>query len=166
MNTIEKYRQEKKKIEKQIEEKLNKRKIICYHCTRLTQDDYKSIKENGLIALTKKSQIDRIKKIGLDKEEEVQIIKNLKIKDISNREGQIHFVYSLKSIDFGCMPFFKFWGGESIYDNINEFETAKKKILSISKPYVIKFTVKYSDICNGFFMENMKKKLKYGKIDR
>lgn len=64
------------------------------------------------------------------------------------------------------MPSFKFWGGESIYDNINEFETAKKKILSISKPYVIKFTVKYSDICNGFFMENMKKKLKYGKIDR
>lgn len=54
MNTIEKYRQEKKKIEKQIEEKLNKRKIICYHCTRLTQDDYKSIKKNGLIALTKK----------------------------------------------------------------------------------------------------------------
>lgn len=166
VNTIEKYMQEKKQIEGQIEENLNKRKIVCYHCTRLTRDDYKSIKKNGLIVLTKKSQIDRIKKIGLNKEEEDQIIKTLKMKDLFNREGQIHFVYSLKSIDFGCVPFFKHWGGESIYGNINEFETAKKKISSISKPYVIKFAVKYSDICNDFFMENMKKKLKYEKINR
>lgn len=158
--------EEKKQIEGQIEENLNKRKIVCYHCTRLTRDEYKLIKENGLIVLTKKSQIDRIKKIGLNKEEEAQIIKTLKMKDIFNRKGQIHFIYSLKSIDFGCVPFFKHWGGESIYDNINGFETAKKKILGISEPYIIKFNVKYSDICSAFFIENMKKKLKYGKIDR
>lgn len=74
VNTIEKYMEEKKQIEGQIEENLNKRKIVFYHCTRLTRDDYKLIKENGLIVLTKKSQIDRIKKIGLNKEEEAQII--------------------------------------------------------------------------------------------
>lgn len=62
IDEIEKYKKELELLENQIKDNLNIRRVICYHCTRLTQADYNSIKENGLIALTKENQIDRIKK--------------------------------------------------------------------------------------------------------
>ena len=116
--------------------------------------------------MTKEGQIERIKKLKLDENDKNQLIENIRIEDLSSRENQIHFIYSLKSIDFGCIPFLENWGGESICYNVNKFESIREKIIDISEPYIIKFAIKYSDMCAGFFIENMKKRLKYGKIYR
>lgn len=56
------YNQQKSNILKRIQENINSRKIICYHCTRLTKYDYDSIKKSGLIVCSKEKQIKRIKK--------------------------------------------------------------------------------------------------------
>ena len=166
MSVVRKYVEKKEKIQNQIIEELSERKIVCYHCTRLTQAEYYSVKEKGLVVLVKEMQIERIRKLGLDKDEETRLIEDIRMKDLSSRKNQIHFIYSLSSIDTGCIPFLENWGGESICYNIKKFENIKEKIVNISKPYIIKFEIKYSDICANFFIENMKKELKYGKINR
>lgn len=166
MNVIRKYIERKEKIINQIIEELDQRKIACYHCTRLTNDEYYSVREKGLVVLKKERQIERIKKLKLNGNDKNQLIENIKIEDLSSRENQIHFIYSLKSIDTGCIPFLENWGGESICYNINKFENIREKIINNSEPYIIKFAIKYSDMCDNFFIENMKKRLKYGKISR
>ena len=166
MNVIRKYTERKEKIINQIIEELDQRKIACYHCTRLTKDEYYYVKERGLVVLTKEGQVERIKKLNLEENYKNQLIENIKVEDLSSRENQIHFIYSLKSIDFGCIPFLENWGGESICYNVNKFEIIREKIINISEPYIIKFAIKYSDMCAGFFIENMKKRLNYGKIYR
>lgn len=161
---IEKNIEQKKVIENQIKKELDRVGIFGYHCTRLTEDDYSSIKKHGLMILNKENQINRIRKLCLEENDKIQLIENIKEKDLSKREGQIHFVYSLDSIDSGCISFLKFWGGESICYNINNFKTVSKRILEISKPYIVKFRIKYSDIYNATLIENMKTKLKYGRL--
>ena len=139
--------------------------MICWHCTRLTYDDYISIKEQGLNILTKDMQIDRIKQLDISEDNKKNLIREIEKKDFSTRFGQIHFVFSEKTIDSGCIPFFENWGGESIHDIINKHKEIKKQIIEKSKPYLIKVAIEYSKIESNFIIENMSKRFKDNESD-
>ena len=164
MEMFKKFNEERRNIYNNIKDEIGEREAIVYHFTRLTIDDYNSIATNGLKVLRKQEQLDRIEKLEIDKNIKKKMIKVVSKEDFSSREGRIHFIYSLYSIDSGCKPFLENWGGESIYNIIEHDMEIDNKILKIGNPYIIKFKVKCKYFNTGIPIANMQQKLKIGKM--
>lgn len=164
MEMFKRFNKERANIYNNIKDEVDEREAIVYHCTRLTIDEYNSILINGLKILSKQNQLNRIKKLEIDKDIKEKMIKIVKKEDLSNREGRIHFIYSLYSIDSGCEPFLENWGGESIYNIVEHDIAICNKILKIGNPYIIKFKVKCKYFNTSIPIVNMQQKLKSGKM--
>lgn len=165
MTMFNKFSNERTEIYMDIKKETNEREAIVYHFTRLTIDEYNSILKKGLKILSKQNQLKRIEKLGIDQDVKKKAIEVIQKQDFSSREGRIHFIYSLDSMDIGCKPFLENWGGESIY-NIVEHNTAiNNKILKTGNPYIIKFKVKCKYFNTGMPFSNMQKKLKGVKME-
>ena len=164
MEMFKRFNKERPNIYNNIKDEINEREAIVYHFTRLTIDEYNSIAINGLKILNKQNQLNRIKKLEIDKDIKEKMIKVVNKEDFSDREGRIHFIYSLYSIDSGCKPFLENWGGESIYNIVEHDIAIDNKILKIGNPYIIKFKVKCKYFNTGIPIGNMQQKLKRGKM--
>lgn len=68
MEMFKRFNKERANIYNNIKDEINEREAIVYHFTRLTIDEYNSIAINGLKILNKQNQLNRIKKLEIDKD--------------------------------------------------------------------------------------------------
>ena len=129
----------------------NQYNFVCYHITRLTEDELIDIKNNGMKFGNKQFLISRINNLPSGHEDIKELLLNNIELEFSNNsdENNLFFVF------FGCLDlknniadnnsFFNNWGGEAIYRYIDEGDNFSNPILKsvherlqkISKPYLI-----------------------------
>ena len=129
----------------------NQYNCVCYHITRLTENELIDIKNNGIKFGNKEFLISRINNLPSDyKEIKEFLLKNIEV-EFSNESDENNLVFAfygrldLKNNIADNNSFFNNWGGEAIYryidrnDNFSDpfLRRTHEKLQRISKPYLI-----------------------------
>ena len=151
------HKNEYKKILSRLSAILQGHKVMGYHCTRLTDSEIQCIKESGLKVLTDNLIAVRLNDAlteGVLPREAYEHISNsdtLK-KSVSDqgqgrRKGMIWFVASKETLkqSGSVYRFFKFWGGEALYNNHEADKKISPYLKSIGVPCIIKASIPFSE---------------------
>lgn len=153
------------KVDNDIIEKLKKYQTYAYHCTRLV--DVNSVLNYGLVIPSQSSELindfknNIIKSNILDNNEIENLFKNYEFSP--GRGETIHYAGTRMAImeDSGCIPLWKYYGGELLLDILSKtkdrkkYECCVKKILEIGKPYLITLIIDVEEI--KFYLEDIVK---------
>lgn len=96
-----------------------------FHCTRLTKKEIDRILEFGMSLQNKKLLCERIDELVLDKKLSLktsQVLKKFNQADEKNRSNKIWFCFyaPYKAGEYGINRFFRYWGGEALYNSHHE----------------------------------------------
>lgn len=124
---------------------LEGKKLIGYHCTRLTNAEIESIKTYGLAPQNGDLLLNRIDALVFSGEISQEIADRLKIEhsaDDEYRRGMIWFCFFPPVLDaYGVQRFFRSWGGEALYAEHEEDPVTGEVLQSIGMPCVIEALV-------------------------
>lgn len=135
------------------DELFNKR-IIGFHCSRLTDEEISNIKTDGLKPLTSnliEEKLDILVRTGLISKKEYDYLLENNVSSHKNRSGMVMNFFSIDTLKDcgGLSRLFRAWGGESIYYNNENILEWRKLLFRIGKPVIILCSLKYNDI-NAF----------------
>ena len=142
------HRRSREKFLYKVDEFLQDKTLVGYHCTRLHEEEIKSILEIGLLPLSKGTTENRISKLQERGELAESIAQKLRQHNWAdgrvfegNRSGIIWFVLTrslLYSEDgYGISSFFRYWGGEAIYAPHEDDPYISSVLQQIGTPFII-----------------------------
>jgi len=118
-------------VANKIESVLCGKKLAGIHCTKLMDYEIEEITKNGLIPLDKSYAIDRVNKLyenGLISEKLKKEILNKSELEEDERVGKVFTFYNISTLQFegGLRKIFTYWGGESIYQYLEDPSELRK----------------------------------------
>ncbi len=134
-------------ITSEIESILYKEKLVGIHCTKLMDYEIEDLYQSGLIPLDKSHAIKRVNKLfenGLiSKKLKNKIINKSELEE-SRRTGKVFTFYNISTLKFegGLRKFFTYWGGESIYQYLEDPSELRK----IGIPCIVLISMNIKDI--------------------
>ncbi len=137
-----------------LREELFNKKIIGFHCSRLTNEEINNIKIDGLRPLTSnliEEKLDILVRTDLISQKEYDYLLENNVSAQKNRSGMVMNFFSIDTLKDcgGLSRLFRAWGGESIYYNNESIIEWRKLLFRIGKPVIILCSLKYTDI-NAF----------------
>ena len=133
---------------------INESMIVGFHCSRLTNDEIASVRQNGLLPLAYEytiRRIDIIKKAGLISPIVAQELIEKNESRAQNRNGNVCFFHALRTLkdDVGLYRLFRAWGGEAIYLNHENNQQVFQEIIKIGTPCIVVASLQPEEV--GFF---------------
>lgn len=118
-------------VANKIESVLSGRKLVGIHCTKLMDYEIEEIIKNGLMPLEKSYAINRVNKLyknGLISEKLKNEIANKSELEENERVGKVFTFYNISTLQFedGLRKFFTYWGGESIFQYLEDSSELRK----------------------------------------
>ena len=161
---LNEFEEEYRALADRLETILSERRIVGYHCTRLTASEIKAIKNRGLNILSKElvqQRLDNALIDGLLTEEEALYLRNSdNLKETlddkyGGRTGMIWFCPNRSSLQYesGVYRLFRSWGGEAIYWGHERDDNIAHAIRRLGKPCIVKCALPFC--VAGHFSERL-----------
>lgn len=146
-----KYKDNWLSLLKIIEEKLRFKKIVAFHCTRITEYEREDILKNWLMPLCPDFSIQRLKRIfeeGIISEKTYKIILDQNESNAYNRKGNVCFFHCLSNFkdELWIYRLLKSRGGEALYCNHEYNKEVIDELNKISKPCIVVACLEYSEL--------------------
>lgn len=128
-----------------------------WHCTRLTQSEVEHITQNGMQLPNLQMLKNRISRLQADGIISAPVATRLKTEneaDDSCRKNMIWFCFSLETLKFqwGIERFFRYWGGEALYNSHEKDPETQKILMKIGHPCLIEVNVPISALALGTYL--------------
>jgi len=138
---------------------LRKYSFIGYHCTKLTADEIKFICQNGMLlqnANSLRSRITSLRKSGLISASIKQGLISRNQADDHNRANMLWFCFFEPFLAgrYGIERFFRFWGGEGLYNSHEGHPKTGSTLLNIGIPCVIKAMVPIASLKGSYYPDS------------
>ena len=125
-----------------VERQLQLYSIVGWHCTRLTDNEISTFLTEGIQlpnATVLDRRIDECVKANLLTHEIVATLKGTNQAQDSNRAGKFYFCFFIPAIagESGISRFFRYWGGEALYNSHEDNPVISKALSAFGTPCVI-----------------------------
>lgn len=140
-------------------ELLKEHSLIGYHCTKLTENEIESIRENGLLLQNGDSLNKRILQLEKDGLIESGIALELSSRNQandSNRALMLWFCFFEPYLagKWGIERFFRSWGGEALYNSHEADPLTGPALRGIGTPCVIKASVPIKTLKSSYYPDS------------
>ncbi|MBH0093315.1 hypothetical protein [Pseudoalteromonas sp. SCQQ13] len=138
---------------------LRKYSLIGYHCTKLTVDEIKEIRTNGMLlqnAASLKNRVSCLKDSGLLSADIAQELMNRNQADDGNRANMLWFCFFEPYLAgrSGIERFFRSWGGEALYNSHEDHPVTGNALFNIGTPCVIKAKVPIASLRDSYYPDS------------
>lgn len=135
---------------------LKRYSLIGFHCTRLTNEEIKSIRSNGMVLQNSASlnlRIDRLFQCNLISPEIAQCLKEYNQANDANRANKLWFCFFEPFIagEYGIGRLFRSWGGEALYNSHESNPVTGKVLCSFGTPCIVKANVPIASLKKNKF---------------
>jgi len=143
-------------VVEEFREILRSHSLVGYHCTKLTREEIDSTSSNGLVlqnGVSLGARIDRILRTGSISPEVAHSLKEENQADECNRKNMLWFCFYAPSIagECGIGRFFRFWGGEALYNSHENNPTTRPLLRSLGIPSIVKVNLPISSMKDTSF---------------
>jgi hypothetical protein len=138
---------------------LRKYSLIGYHCTKLTASEIENVRVNGMLlqnSMSLNNRIERLKESGLITAKVTQLLKNKNQADDFNRANMLWFCFfePFMAGRSGIERFFRYWGGEALYNSHEDCPNTSNVLLDIGIPCIIKAKVPIASLKGSYYPDS------------
>jgi hypothetical protein len=138
---------------------LRKYSLIGYHCTKLTANEIKCIRKNGMLlqnADSLKNRISSLRESALISADIEQELINRNQAGDDNRANMLWFCFFEPFLAgrHGIERFFRSWGGEALYNSHEGHPVTGNALLNIGIPCVIKAKVPIASLKGSYYPDS------------
>jgi len=138
---------------------LRKYSLIGYHCTKLTVDEIKDIRTNGMLLQngnSLKNRVSSLRESGLISADIEQELITRNQADDHNRANMLWFCFFEPFLAgrYGIERFFRSWGGEALYNSHEDRPVTGDALLNIGTPCVIKAKVSMASLKDTYYPDS------------
>lgn len=138
---------------------LRSHSLIGYHCTKLTANEIKHVRVNGMLlqnATTLNKRVACLEESGLLSADVAQLLINNNQADDSNRANMLWFCFFEPFLAGRCgiERFFRSWGGEALYNSHEGNLITGNALLNIGTPCIIKAKVPIASLKDSYYPDS------------
>lgn len=138
---------------------LKKYSLVGYHCTKLIELEIDNIRNSGMLLQNSDSLRERIYQLeeaGLLSADVAHALISRNQADDGNRAGMLWFFFYEPYLAgcYGIQRFFRFWGGEALYNLHEDHPDTGKVLKEIGIPCVIKANIPITSLKDSFYPDS------------